>query len=152
MDDNVKKKDDKFTIEKYKFGVSHEYSFIVEMKLYNIDLDNLNDYDQYSSVDFKIKNTDIYIELKTRMLNSFDYNTTLFDKSKCDIWDKKWSSKTIYICFYFIHDKQIKLIKYNNDKFNEFKTIYRNDWKTTNYLIPLTNCIDLLDFIADVLN
>ena len=45
----------KFTLEKYKVGVENEYYFIVLMKMYNIDLDNLNDKNKYSSVDFRIK-------------------------------------------------------------------------------------------------
>lgn len=142
----------KFTLEKYKFGVDNEYYLIVLMKMYKIDLVNLNDKNKYSPVDFRIKNTDIYIELKTRRINSFDYNETFFDKLKCDIWNKKWTSTDIYICFYFENDKKIKFIKYNDVVFYGFKTKYREDWDTTNYLIPLTNCIDLLDFIADVLN
>ena len=48
------------------------------MKMYNIDLENLNDKNKYSSVDLKIKNTDLYIELKTRRINSFDYNNTFW--------------------------------------------------------------------------
>ena len=90
--------------------------------------------------------------MKTRRLNSFDYNTTLFNKFKCDIWNKKWASKEIYICIHFINEKHIRFVKYDSNTFSEFRTIYREDWKTINYLIPLTNCIELVELIADVLN
>ena len=73
---------DKFTTEKYNIGVNHEYFFLALMRLKNICLHNLNIKNKSSSVDFKLPNTNIYIELKYRQIPSYKYNTSVFDKKK----------------------------------------------------------------------
>jgi len=72
----------KFTPEKYNIGVNHEYFFLALMRLNNIILHNLNITNKSSSVDFKLPNTNIYIELKYRQIPSYQYNTSVFDKKK----------------------------------------------------------------------
>ena len=69
------------------------------MRHNNIKLNNLNIKNKASSVDLQLSNSNIYIELKYRQLLLNDYNTTLFDKRKVDIWpsSKKLSEASIYI-------------------------------------------------------
>ena len=57
----------KFTVKKYSFGVSKEFEILAIMDIkYHLQLENLNKNDDYSVVDFRIPNTNIYIELKSR--------------------------------------------------------------------------------------
>ena len=71
---------DKFTNEKYDIGVNHEYLFLALMSMNNIILYNLNIKNTSSSVDCKVPNTNIYIEMKYRQIPSYLYNTSVFDK------------------------------------------------------------------------
>ena len=73
----------KFTKDKYSFGVSKEFEFLVSMDIhYQFQLDNLNNTNKFSIVDFRIPNTNIHIELKSRTCKSIAFETTFFDKSK----------------------------------------------------------------------
>lgn len=142
---------DKFTTEKYNIGVNHEYFFLALMRLKNICLHNLNIKNKSSSVDFKLPNTNIYIELKYRQIPSYKYNTSVFDKKKVDIWNSsnKYSKACIFICLGF-EDGEHYFIKYNKDMFDDFDTQYLEKWDTTNYLIPLNQCIGLHDFVDTI--
>ena len=52
----------KFTKYKYEFGIDKEFEFVANMDVkYQFVLDNLNDTNKYSIVDFRIPNTYIYI-------------------------------------------------------------------------------------------
>ena len=73
---------DKFTIKKYNLGINHEYLCLALMRLNHIILHNLNIKNKSSSVDFKLPNTNIYIELKYRQIPSYKYNTSAFDKKR----------------------------------------------------------------------
>ena len=143
---------DKFTDEKYNIGINQEFCFISLMKMNNILLHHMNLKNKSCSVDFRIPNTDVYIELKYRQISSTKYNNSLFDKKKVDIWNKSkiYSKACIFICFKYIDD-ELYFIKYNKDLFDNFDTKYIEKWGSTNYLIPLDNCLDLDEFI-DVLN
>ena len=74
------------------------------MRFNNITLNNLNIKNKASSVDFHLPNSNIYIELKYRQLSSDDYNTTLFDKIKVDLWlkSKKLSQAGMYIYMFWL--------------------------------------------------
>ena len=73
---------EKFSEEKYKIGVNQELLFLSLMKLHNIVLDNMNDNDKWSSVDFQVPGTNYFIELKYRQIPSYRYKDTPFDKKK----------------------------------------------------------------------
>ena len=144
--------DKKFTETKHSFGVCGEYAFQAYMDInYQFQLDNLNNTNKYSVVDFRIPTTNIYIELKTRTCKSTAFSTTFFDKSKVDRWNRSKQFKTavIYIVFAF-NDGQHYFIKYSKRLFNKFKTSYRSDWNQTNYNIPLSKCIDTSKFISQI--
>ena len=80
--------DKKFTESKHSFGVCGEHAFQAHMDInYQFKLDNLNNTNKYSVVDFRIPTTNIYIELKTRTCKSTAFSTTLFDKAKVDFWN-----------------------------------------------------------------
>ena len=84
----------KFIQDKYSFGISKEFEFLANMDVkYQFELDNLNNTNKYSRVDFRIPNTYIYIELKSRTCKSNSFSTTLFDKSKLDRWNSSKSYK-----------------------------------------------------------
>jgi hypothetical protein len=141
---------DKFTTEKWNIGVNHEYLFLALMRMNNIILHNLNIKDTSSSVDFQVPNTNIYIEMKYRQIPSYKYNTSVFDKKKVDIWNSsKLSDACIYICLEF-EDGKYYFIKYNKDMFDSFDKQYLKQWNTTNYLIPLNQCIGLEEFIDTI--
>ena len=142
----------KYTKSKHNIGISGEFSFIVQMDItHQVKLDNLNETDQFSSVDFQIQNTNIFIELKTRTCKSTAFETTVFDISKCKRWQqsKVLQNATIYIAFLFI-DGEMYFIKYNHDIFAKFDTEYRSDWNQTNFLIPFTACIDVHTFVKEI--
>ena len=63
---------------------------------------------------------------------------------KVDIWNssKQLSEACIYICLEF-EDGKHYFIKYNKDIFDKFDKQYLKQWNTTNYLIPLNQCIGL---------
>ena len=95
----------KFTSDKYSFGISKEFEFLANMDVnYQFQLDSLNNTSKYSIVDFKIPNTNIYIELKFRTCKSNAFLTTLFDKSKVDRWNnsKHFKKAIIYSIFIYI--------------------------------------------------
>ena len=71
---------DKFTTGKWNIGVNHEYLFSSLVRMNNSILHNLNIEDTSSSVDFKVPNTNIYIEMEYRQIPSYHYNTNVFDK------------------------------------------------------------------------
>jgi hypothetical protein len=139
---------DKFTIEKYKVGVSQEYIFLTLMKCNNILFENLNDYNARSIVDFKHETKNIYIELKYRQIESDKYDTSVFDKKKVELWavSKMLLNSYIYIALVYSDNKHY-FIKYNKELFDSFDTQYLPHWDTTNYLIPLDVCIGLDDFV-----
>ena len=139
---------DKFTDGKYNVGVNHEHVFLALMRLNKIKLNNLNIKNRASSVAFQLSNSNIHIELKYRQLSSNDYNTTLFDNTKVDIWlsSEKLSEARIYVCFGFTDGKHY-IIKCNKEFVDSFDTKYILKWKSTNYLIPLGQCISLADFV-----
>jgi hypothetical protein len=138
----------KFTVDKYKIGISQEYTFLALMKLNDIFLDNLNEQCHWSSVDFKLQAKNIYIELKYRQIESNRYDTSVFDKKKVDRWlvDNVLSKSDIYIALVY-SDNKYYFIKYDRDLFNSFDTQYLPSWDTTNYLIPLDKCIGLVEFV-----
>ena len=52
----------KFIQDKYSFGIDKEFEFLANMDVkYQFELDNLNNTNKYSIVDFRIPNTNIYI-------------------------------------------------------------------------------------------
>ena len=69
---------------------------------YQFDLDNLNNTNQYSIVDFRIPNTNIYLELKSRTCKSNAFLTTYFDKSKVDRWNNSKHFKKAIIYIYIL--------------------------------------------------
>ena len=144
--------DKKFTTPKYSFGVCGEFAFQAHMDInYQFELDNLNNTNKYSVVDFRIPTTNIYIELKTRTCTSTAFSTTYFDKSKVDRWNrsKQFKNAIIYIAFAF-KDGQYYCIKYSKRLFSKFKTSYRSDWDQTNYKIPLSTCINTDKIITQI--
>ena len=69
----------KFIKDKHSFGISKEFEFIASMDVnYQPQLDNVNDTNKYSIIDFKIPTTKICIELKRRTCKSTTYATTFF--------------------------------------------------------------------------
>ena len=120
------------------------------MRLNHSILHNLNIKNKSSSVDFKLPNTNIYIELKYRQIPSYKYNTSVFDKT-VDIWNSsnKYSKACIFICLGF-EDCERYFIMNNKDMFADFDAQYLETCDTTNYLIPLNQCIGLNEFV-DVL-
>ena len=53
----------KCTKDKYSFGISKEFELIASMDVnYQFQLDNLNNTNKFSRVDFQMPNTSIYIE------------------------------------------------------------------------------------------
>ncbi len=52
----------------------------------------------------------------------------------------------IYIALVYSDNKHY-FIKYDRDLFNSFDTQYLANWGTTNYLIPLDECIGLVEFV-----
>ena len=144
--------DKKFTESKHSFGVCGEFAFQAHMDInYQFQLDNLNNTNKYSVVDFRIPTTNIYLELKTRTCTSTAFATTFFDKSKVDRWDrsKHFKKAIIYIAFAFDDGKHY-FIRYSKRLLNKFKTSYRSDWDQTNYNIPLSKCINTDHFINQV--
>ncbi len=88
----------KFTVDKYKIGISQEYTFSALMKINDVFLDNLNETCRWSSVDFKLQSQSIYIELKYRQIESDEYDTSVFDKKKLtDGWLIMFYQNHIYI-------------------------------------------------------
>ena len=138
----------KFTEEQYKIGVNQEILFLSLMKLHNVALDNLNDTDKWSSVDFQLFNSNCFIELKYRQIPSDRYTDTPFDKKKVDRWNKDiiLSKSVVFICFAYA-DNTYYFIKYDKPLFDTFKLSYRTDWDTTNYMIPLSKCFGLDEFV-----
>ena len=121
------------------------------MRFNSVTLNNLNLINKASSVDFHRPNSKIYIELKYRQLSSEDYNTTLFGKTKVDIWNssKKLSEACVYICFGFADDSY-DFIKYNKERFDCFDTKHIDKLNATHYLVPLNQCISLDEFVDDI--
>ena len=70
----------KITPEKYSVGVLKENLFKLLMSVSKVNLKNLNEENIYSNVDFQIADTNIYIELKHRRINSNSYSSLIFDK------------------------------------------------------------------------
>ena len=139
---------EKFSEEKYKIGVNQELLFLSLMKLHHIVLDNMNDTDKSSSVDFQVPGTNCFIELKYRQIPSDRYKDTPFDKKKVDRWnrDQHLSKSIVFICFAYA-DNTHHFIKYDKPLFDTFKRFYRADWDTTNYMIPLSKCFGLDEFV-----
>ena len=71
---------EQFTPEKYNVGVLKENLFKLLMSINKVNLKNLNEENIYSSVDFQIADTNIYIELKHRRIKSNSYQALMFDK------------------------------------------------------------------------
>ena len=136
---------DKFTDEKYDIGINQEYIFLALMKTNNIILNNLKDDNKFSTVDFHLPNTNIYIELKYRQISSDLYKYTLFDQQKINIWNKsdKLSNSIIFLAFSFA-DKQVLFIRYDKDLFDTFERRIMKQWGSTNYFIPLNKCCKLV--------
>ena len=60
----------KITKDKHPLGISKEFELILSMDVnYQFQLDNLNNIDKISDVDFRIPNTNIHIELKVEHVN-----------------------------------------------------------------------------------
>ena len=119
---------------------------------YQLQLENLNNTDNYSVVDFKIPNTNIYIELKSRTCKSNAFTTTLFDKSKVDRWSRNnvYNDAIIYLAFYFIDGVQY-FIKYNDILFKSFEISIIEEWNNQiNYNIPLNKCISADSFLSEI--
>ena len=144
--------DKKFTESKHSFGVCGEHAFQAHMDInYQFKLDNLNNTNKYSVVDFRIPTTNIYIELKTRTCKSTAFSTTLFDKAKVDFWNssKRFKTAIIYIAFAFDDGKHY-FIRYTKSKFTNMKTSFKPEWNQTNYNIPLSKCVDTDKFISQL--
>ncbi len=90
----------KFTVDKYKIGITQECVFKSLMSYHNIQLDNLNDVSRFCSVDFKHQATNIYIELKYRQIPSDRYDTCVFDKKKVARWEASTMLSESYIYIY----------------------------------------------------
>ena len=119
-----------FTVKKHSFGISKEFEFMAIMDIkYQLQLENLNNTDNYSVVDFRIPNTNIYIELKSRTCKSNAFTTTLFDKSKVDRWSRNnlYNNAIIYLAFYF-NDGVQYFIKYDSILFKSFDTSIIEEW------------------------
>jgi len=118
---------------------------------YQFVLDNLNDTNKYSIIDFRIPNTNIYIELKSRTCASNAFLTTYFDKSKIDRWNssKHYKNAILYIAFAFTDDEYY-FIKYTKAKFNNIKTVFSPEWNQINFDIPLNKCISTDEFIQQI--
>ena len=71
--------------------------------------------------------------------------------NKIDIWtsSKKLSEACLYISFGFADGKHY-FIEYNKEQFGSFDTKYIDKWNATNYLIPLTQCISLNEFVDNI--
>jgi len=121
------------------------------LRFSSVTLNNLNIKNKASSVDYHRPNSNIYIELKYIQLSSDDYNTTLFGKTKVDIWNssKKLSEACVYICFGFADDKY-DFIKYNKELFGSFDTKQIDKWNATHYLVSLNQCISLDESSDDI--
>ena len=120
----------KFTVKKLSFGVSKEFEFMAKMDIeYHLQLENLNNTDNYSVVDFRIPTTNLYIELKSRTCKSNAFETTLFDKPKIERWsrNKLYNNAIIYLAFYFIDGVQY-FIKYNDILFKSFDLSIIEEW------------------------
>ncbi len=144
--------ENKFTQSKYSFGVSGEFAFQAYMDInHQLQLDNLNDTNKFSIVDFQVPNTNIYIELKTRTCTSTAFETTFFDVSKVNNWskNKQYKNAVIYIAFVF-NDGCHYFIRYNRDIFELFDKHPRPEWNQLNFKIPLTECIDVHEFITEI--
>ena len=85
---------------------------------YQFELDNFNNTNKYSIVDFRIPNTNIYLELKSRTCTSNAFLTTYFDKSKIDRWNtsRHFKNAILYIAFAFA-DGEYYFIKYTKSNF-----------------------------------
>ena len=144
--------ENKFTQSKYSFGVSGEFAFQAYMDInYQLQLENLNDTNKLSAVDFHVPNTNVYIELKTRTCTSTAFKTTFFDVSKVNNWikNKHYRDAVIYIAFAF-HDGFHFFIKYNPELFEDFDKHPISEWNQINYKIPLKECIDINQFITEI--
>jgi len=140
--------------DKYMFGISKEFEFLANMDVnYQFQLDNLNNTNKYSIVDFRIPNTNIYIELRSRTCRSNSCSTTFFDKSKVDRWNsnKHYKNAILYIAFAFTDDKYY-FIMHKKSKFKNIKTVFKPEWNQTNFDIPLNKCISTDKFNKKLTN
>ena len=144
--------DKKFTKNKNHFGICKEFEFQAEMDIkYQLQLENLNNTNKFSIVDFKIPNINAYIELKSRTCKSTAFATTLFDKAKVDRWCRNnlFKDAVIFIAFAF-QDGSHYFIKYNDLLFDSFEKTLVEEWNQINYNIPLSKCISTSDFINEI--
>ena len=60
----------KFTLDKYSFGISKDFELLANMDVkYQFELDNFNNTNKYSIIDFRIPNTNVYLELKAVLVD-----------------------------------------------------------------------------------
>jgi hypothetical protein len=101
-----------YTDERYKIGIQQEDIFLSLMLINNVILNTMSETDIYSSVDFHLPNTDVYIELKYRRINKNTYSHLLFDSDKLKRWNNDLPNSIIYIAFSF-QDGDNCFIKYD---------------------------------------
>ena len=94
-----------YTPQRHAIGLHQEDVFASLMEYNDVQLESLNKTDPYCSVDFRLKNTNTYIELKSRNIKRGDFKDLVFDNTKILRWKRELPDKTIYIAFGFI-DKQ----------------------------------------------
>ena len=142
-------KNEGYTEERRLIGLHQEDVFASLMEYNDVQLESLSKTDPFCSVDFRLKNTNTYIELKYRQTKQDAFDNLYLDTTKISRWKRELPNKTIYIAFGFI-DKQYCFIKYNEELFDSFKTRYLDLYKMTNLLIPTNKCMDLQQFLKEL--
>ena len=110
------------TTQTPSFGISKEFEFLAFMDINSqLQFENLNNTNKSTVVEFRIPNTNIYIELKSRTYKSTAFATTYFDKAKIDrrSTNKQLSTAIIFIAFAF-EDGAHYFIRYSEVSFSSF--------------------------------
>jgi hypothetical protein len=141
---NTKLKEDRLL-----YGLSNELHFhqLINPLFIKTDMFNFLDYKMI------IKDTSIFIELKTRKNTINTFKTTIIPKHKIDYFNQLKGINYLYLCFGFIDDHNnhkinYYYIKYNKLEFQKLKII--SIFQKDHYQIPIHLLISFETFNEEI--